>query len=302
MMRDSIKVHLESETKAAMDGISALQKDEHIESGSADDVGRQSRDSDNKQEPTVSEYVGKLMRQYTAGRKPLQFSLLEFRETKLRDNWVHVIREMVAAHKLHVQLGFGSSGRAVPRVDEPTGSSAEPEAQSDANSEDEERNREISETRTLNYSRSPFRNEPSPPLLAVAAHANIVRYRALRRVTKQRVSNCLLLFTSAERNSSLINWYTDSVRAYNKQSGRSWIERALAAIRENMDTNDRIYRVQDDEPFDVSKLGDAIGRFAELCSPLAECCNSSVTCSNGGILQRRFWQFWYALQLRSNGG
>lgn len=269
MMRDSIKVQLESATKAAMDGISALQKDDLVVSGSADEKGRYSRNSDNKQEPTLSEHVGKLMRQYTAGRKPLQFSLLEFRETKLRDNWVHLIREMVAAHKLHVQLGFGSSGRAVPRVDEPAISSAEPEPQNDANSEHEERNREISETRTLNYSRSPFRNEPSPPLLAVAAHANIVRYRALRRVTKQRVSKCLLLFTNAERNASLINWYTDSVRAYNNQSGRSWIERALAAIRENMDTNDRIYRVQDDEPFDVSKLGDAIGRFAELCSPLA---------------------------------
>lgn len=266
MMRDSFKMHLDSETKAAIDGITALQKDDPSESASSSNDRGKSKDGVSVHEATLSEDVGKLMRQYTAGRKPLQFSLLEFRETKHRDHWVHLIREMVAAHKLHVQLGFGSSGRAVPELERQESTDAQPT--NNGMLDTEEKIRDILESRSLNYTRSPFRNEPSPPLLAVAAHANIARYRALRSTTDGRVSRALLLFTDAERNAGLINWYTESVRAYNNQSGRSWIERALATIRENMDSNDRMYRVKDDEPFDVSKLGDAIGRFAELCSPL----------------------------------
>ncbi|CDF36017.1 unnamed protein product [Chondrus crispus] len=268
MMRDSFKVHLESEIKAAIDGISALKKDEPSGSTAGKDDRLPSRDGDGSKETTLSEHVGKLMRQYTAGRKPLQFSLLEFRETKHRDHWVHLIGEMVAAHKLHVQLGFGSSGRVVPKLEQPESSN---DSQPTVNTmlDNEEKIREILKSRSLNYTRSPFRNEPSPPLLAVAAHANIARYRALRLVTDERTSKSLLIFTDPERNAGLINWYTESVRAYNNQSGRSWIERALATIRDNMDSNDRMYRVQDDEPFDVSRLGEAIGRFADLCSPLA---------------------------------
>lgn len=272
MMRDCMRITLESEVKIAIDGVSAVVKEDE-EVDEQGEHGSKAHPSNNGNETTTSQHVGKLMKKFSSGRKPLVFSLLEFREKKRRDNWVNLVREMVAAHKLHAQLGFGSAGRMVRTVqmaprnaggididiieDQPDGEV------------DEKRNPEKERTVTLNYSRSPFRNEPSPPLLAVAAHSNIVRYRALRRVTEKRVSGSLLIFSRAERNVSLVNWYTDSVRAYESQSGRTWVERALSVIRDNMDSNERIYRIEDDEPFDVGKLGDAIGRFAELCAPLA---------------------------------
>eukprot|EP00177_Eucheuma_denticulatum_P001374 GFKZ01002496.1.p1 GENE.GFKZ01002496.1~~GFKZ01002496.1.p1 ORF type:complete len:904 (-),score=127.93 GFKZ01002496.1:977-3688(-) len=268
MMRDCIRVHLESESKAAMDGVSALQREPPADGDGMKDSQRD-KGRDNRQEPTLSEHVGNLMRKFNAGRKPLLFSLLEFRETKRRDNWVALTKELVAAHKMHVQLGFGSSGRAVPSVEAQESTDQARETNRESVTKENKQNRETDESKLLNYTRSPFRNEPSPPLLVVAAHANIVRYRALRRVTRKRVSNSLLLFSHVDQNSQIVGWYTDSVRAYHNDSGKSWIKRALAAIRENMDTNDRIYRAKDDEPFDVAVLGDAIGRFAELCSPLA---------------------------------
>lgn len=273
MMRDCIRITLESEAKAAMDGVSAMVNN-HEERKDKNDNAKDKKNGKanvNIRNETQSQYIGKLMRNFMAGRKPLLFSLLEFRETKRRDNWVNVVREMVAAHHLHVQLGFGSNGRSLRGLQQRAsvdGKTPE-QLQMDMSSDEElEGNKERSQTQSLNYTRSPFRNEPSPPLLAVAAYANVVRHRALRRVTHKRVSNALLVFSRAERNAGLVSWYTDSVRAYQSQSGRTWIERALAAIRENMDTNDRMYRVKDDEPFDVGKLGDAIGRFAELCAPL----------------------------------
>lgn len=266
MLRDCVKVHLESEAKAALDGVSPLVKEGSDEAVQRDQSGA---DSEGRQELTLSQHVGKLMKQFTASKKPLVFSLLEFRQTKRRDNWVNLIREMVAAHKLHVQLGFGSSGRAVPSLNEPRTSVADVGASSDGTSEDDAPKEDSSSSWSLNYTRSPFRNEPSAPLLVVAAHSNVARYRALRRVTSKHVSVSLLIFSRAERNTQLVNWYTDSVRSCDNQNKRTWIERAFAAIRENMDINNRIYQADDDEPFDVGKLGDSIGRFAELCSPLA---------------------------------
>lgn len=297
MMRDCVRIRLESEAKVAMDGVSAVVN-ESVPSkadGTTDKNSGGGRGSGDQEEEQVSQYIGKLMRQFMGGRKHLSFSLLEFREIKRRDNWVHLIREMSSAYKLHAQLGFGSAGRAVRDIhkrngmgagsglsdddedDDGTGASgADGGSPSDSKQNKEGKNGEgrkkVEKRRksfSLNYSRSPFRSEPSPPLLAVAAHSNIVRYRALRRVTQKRVSRALLVFSDEERNPALVNWYTDSVRAYQSQSGRTWIERALTAIRENMDTNDRMYRVQDDEPFDIGKLGDEIGRFAELCAPFA---------------------------------
>lgn len=271
MMRDCLKITLESEVKVAMDGISALPKEDSSDSKGNAQNGQQKKEPDAKREPTLSEHVGTLMRKFSSGRKPLMFSLMEFRETKRRDNWVKIVREIVAAHKLHVQLGFGSSGRAVPSVQslQVPSSDEVSHGEGETDSKENKKAQEMNKGRMLNYIRSPFRNEPSPPLLVVAAHGNIVRYRALRRVTRKRVTNSLLLFSHPDRNAQLINWYTDSVRAYDNRRGRSWIERALTAIRDNMDINDRMYRLQDDEPFDPAILGDAIGRFAELCSPVA---------------------------------
>lgn len=264
MMRDCIRIQLESEATAAMNGVSALPTERTDENGSKNNGSKR-----NEGELTLSEHVSVLMRKYSAGRKPLLFSLLEFRETRRRDNWVKLTRELVAAHKLHVELGLGSTGRAVPSLESRHSSPQGSRTNTDAENDKEQKKKETSEDQMLNYRRSPFRNEMSPPLLVVAAHGNIVRYRSLRRVTRKRVSPSLLLFSSPDRNAHLINWYIESVRAYVNQSGKSWVERALAAIRENMDTNDRMYRVEDEEPFDIAILGEAIGRFAELCAPAA---------------------------------
>ncbi|KAI0559419.1 PH-like protein [Gracilaria domingensis] len=263
MMRDSIEIKLETETKAARDGLLTLV--EKPEKGTKDNPYTSANDHE---EETMSQHVGKLTRHFMASKKPLVFSLLEFRETRKRDNWVRIISEMVAAHKLHIHLGFGGTGRAVPSIPQQDSTAKEDEIKE----EDTGNNGSASAPSKggpLNYLRSPFRHEPSPPLLAVAAHANIVRYRALRRVTGKRVSDSLIIFSFPDQRHQLINWYTESVRAHERQSGRTWIGRALAAIRENMEANDCLYQAKDSEPFDAGRLGDAIGTFAELCSPLA---------------------------------
>lgn len=256
MVRDCVMIHLETETKAALDGISALTREEEM------------KDSSDSQDLSTPQHRGKLMRRFTAGDKPLLFSSFEFRPAKRRDNWVNLIREMVAAHKLHVQLHFGNSGRAHPSIDPTTTSQQRRNGDNLSSEEGEKDSSKSTLFRMENYTYSPFRDEPAPPLLAIAAHSNIARYRALRRITNKTVSNALLIFSRRENNIEIVDWYADSVRAYNDRKGKSLFERALSIIRENMETNERIYRVQDDEPFDVGKLGDAIGRFAELCSPL----------------------------------
>eukprot|EP00178_Gracilaria_changii_P000306 TRINITY_DN1037_c0_g2_i1.p1 TRINITY_DN1037_c0_g2~~TRINITY_DN1037_c0_g2_i1.p1 ORF type:complete len:883 (-),score=120.97 TRINITY_DN1037_c0_g2_i1:2083-4731(-) len=260
MMRDSIEIKLETETRAARDGLLTLVE--------KPEKGTMNNPYDDHEEETLSQHVGKLTRQFMASKKPLVFSLLEFRETRKRDNWVRIISEMVAAHKLHIHLGFGGTGRAVPSIahDDSTANDDEIDKKNPKKSGDASA---PSKSGPLNYLRSPFRHEPSPPLLAVAAHANIVRYRALRRVTEKRVSDSLMIFSFPDQRHQLINWYTESVRAHERQSGRTWIGRALAAIRENMEANDCLYEAQDTEPFDAGRLGEAIGTFAELCSPLA---------------------------------
>ncbi|CAN8072245.1 unnamed protein product [Agarophyton chilense] len=264
MMRDSIEIKLETETRAARDGLLTLV--ETPERGTADNPYTS---ADDHEEETLSQYVGKLTRQFMSNKKPLVFSLLEFRETRKRDNWIRLILEMVAAHKLHIHLGFGSTGRAVPSIPQDDSATKNGEINEEGPSNGGGDASEPPKSGPPNYLRSPFRHEPSPPLFAVAAHANIVRYRALRRVTEKRASDSLMVFSRPDQKHQLINWYTESVRAHERQSGRTWIGRALAAIRENMEANDCLYQAQDAEPFDAGRLGDAIGRFAELCSPLA---------------------------------
>jgi hypothetical protein len=122
--------------------------------------------------------------------------------------------------------------------------------------------------RYLAYLMSPFRNEPPPPLLAVAAHANVVRYRSLKIVSGACNPVSVLVFSHADRCTASVNWYVESVRMHDNRSGRSWIERAMDAIRENMAINKRVYVADDDEPFDVARLGEGIGRLAELCTPV----------------------------------
>lgn len=268
MLRDSFEIKLETETRAARDGLLTVVRDEPEAEGTKSRSSAGSREEDRE---TMSQHVGRLMRHFMAARKPLVFSLLEFRETRKRDNWVRLISEMVAAHKLHIHLGFGSSGRAVPSIPQGADESSvnQDQKEEEPNSKKNESPNHSKSGKSLNYLRSPFRNEPSPPLLAVAAHSNIVRYRALRRVTQKSVTDSLMIFSFPDQKHQLINWYAESVRAHERQSGRTWIGRALAAIRENMEVNECLYQAQDTEPFDVGRLGDAIGRFAELCAPLA---------------------------------
>lgn len=211
---------------------------------------------------TMPQHIAEVMQQFTAGGKLLVFSLIEIRDTSRRDLWISVIQELVAAHRLHLQLGFGSSGRVVPDM------YADSEDPSDCQAWTTTEGSLIGTSSYMAYLSSPFRNEPPPPLLAVAAHANVVRYRAIRVIDGARVPKPLLVFSHAERCKAAVSWYVDSVREHDNRGGRSWIERAMDAIRENMELNKRVYVVKDDEPFDVARLGEGIGRLAELCTPV----------------------------------
>lgn len=302
LMRDCFTVKLSSETQAAMDGLSApattdggaLNKPDNGTDGqgrpdshSTTEGGASGKRNNGgppwagPETPTPT-HVKNLMRQFSGGGKPLVFSLIELRDTRRRDNWMAIIRELAQAHRLHVTLGFGSSGRVVPRL-----YSGEISAQGSSNPggiteigqglrADNDSGDNISSNGDsprkqdyMVYLMSPFRNEAPPPLLAVAAHANVLRYLALKSVKGARNPSALLVFSHAERSTRAVNWYVDSVRAHDDRAGRSWIERAMGAIRENMELNKRVYNVQDDEPFDVARLGEGIGRLAELCTPLA---------------------------------
>lgn len=230
---------------------------------------------------TLPQHVWTVMKQFTAGGKPLVFSLIEFRETTRRDHWMALIKEMAAAHRLHLKLGFGSLGRVAQKswnvVSE--GSSAlSPEClaidevsfgvKDNSPRQSSSDIGEIVSGSHFVYLTSPFRNEPPPPLLAVAAHANVVRYRAVKLVPGARNPTSLLVFSHPDRQTGPISWYVDAVRAHDSWAGRSWIERAMDAIRENMELNKRVYNVQDDEPFDVGRLGEGMGKLAHLCTPL----------------------------------
>jgi Plant protein of unknown function (DUF639) len=244
----------------------------------------------NGKETPLPQHVVSVMKQFTAGGKPLVFSLIEFRETTRRDHWMCIIKEMVASHRLHVKLGFGSSGRVArsaypsPSIEQSARSvrdNAEGNCHGDMHvggagdglQVDPER-RESScdglepSGECLVYLMSPFRNEPPPPLLAVAAHANVVRYRSLKVTSGARNPVSVLVFSRADMCPAAVNWYVDSVRAHDNRAGQSWIERAMDAIRENMEINKRVYVADDDEPFDVARLGEGIGRLAELCTPV----------------------------------
>ncbi len=268
LMRDCFEVRLTSETHAAMIGITGDQMQRASKPMQFNGVA-------NEKEP-LSQHIGNLMRQFTAGDKPLSFSLMEFRDTSRRDNWVVILQELVGAHKLHLRMGFGSTGRASSLGNrEPQHNMAgEEKATRIGESRSEEKASTDSPTSKssrvlINYLYSPFRNEPPTPLLVVAAHANIARYRALRNISRKREPQSLLLFSHADRHAGEVSWYVDSVRQYDDWSEKSWIERLVASIQENMEANNRVYGVHDDRPFDLSEFARSIGRFAELCSPLA---------------------------------
>lgn len=245
-----------------VDGAARLKSGNRIATSASQSSGSNSQEKRKEkgwgqEKPMPQHVAGEVMAQFTAGGKPLVFSLIEFRDTSRRDLWVYVIRELVAAHRLHIQLGFGSSGRVVP------------ETSHDIDDGDESTDVPNPGTSSyLTYLASPFCNEPQPPLLVVAAHSNVVRYRSIRIVDGARNPVSLLVFSRAEKCKTAVSWYVDSVREKDNRGGRSWIERATDAIRENMELNKRVYMVQDDEPFDVGRLGDGIGRLAELCTPL----------------------------------
>lgn len=265
LMRDCFEVRLKSDKDSAMAGITGSQ--------SSQGRPREHAKRNDSQAPTLSQHIGQIMLQFTAGDKPLSFSLMEFRVTTRRDNWVMLLRELVEAHKLHLKMNFGFTGRASPlenREQHPSHLNGVEEYVGAA--EDKSRKRKAVDVNALsrNYLSSPFRNEPPTPLLVIAAHANAARYRALRCVSSRaNKGSSLLMFSNANMHASEVNWYVDSVRRYDDWHEKSWIQRLLMSIQENMEANKRVYRVQDDRPFDLGLLAKSIGRFAELCSPMA---------------------------------
>jgi hypothetical protein len=270
-----------NEGMAVMDtveGEEVVGDDTRLDNGGQEGSGTEAWSSN---EIPLPQHVQNVMKQFTEGDKPLVFSFIELRDTRQRDLWRSVVKEMADAHRLHLQLGFGGSGRVIPKIysgvdpksigtlqvsavtaDTDGGSAAVGE------SLDSDRNGDGG-SGYMTYLMSPFRNEPPPPLLAVAANANVFRYCAIKEVSLARDPIGLLVFSHPERYSRSVTWYVDSVRTHDDRAGRSWIERAFGAIRENMELNKRVYHVQDDEPFDVARLGEGIGRLAELCTPAA---------------------------------
>jgi len=176
---------------------------------------------------------------------------------------------------------------------------------------------------------SPYEHDFSSPLLAVFAHVNCVRYRALRRATGRRSRRLLVFSNPAARLAGLgggggvtgnsgnggggggggggavapacvdgasrrrppadgstlipadawapnpateagaaVAWYLRSVRTVDGLGERSWVSRALSAIRENISVNVAMYEVRDDAPFDMATLGDNLSRLFELLAPL----------------------------------
>lgn len=215
-----------------------------------------------------------------------------------------------------------------------------------------------------NWPTSPYEHDVSSPLLAVFAHVNCVRTRALRRATGRR-SRRLLVFShpaarlagglavvgdaaggrgcghggigggvsvgadggavgSGALNGSVVEgdgggggggrgvpaaaaaagtvaipcdawepnpateagvavaWYLRSVRTVDGLGERSWVSRALSAIRENIQVNVAMYEARDDAPFDVATLGDNLSRLAELLSPVGALADAAA-----GLVQWR---------------
>lgn len=263
LFRECIGVRLDNETTTALYGLSISQntpaevsKGGKPRSGEISDSEDASRSGDvveehlYAQEPTIPVHVDHLMKRYTSGNKDLCFSMMELGDTKLRDHWIELIEEVIAAHKLHLKLGFGTSGRSLPPAHH------------------EESHKESAVMRH-SYRTSPFRHDVPPPLLAFTAHVNIVRYQGLLRICNSLECEKLLMFSHPEHHSRVINWYVESVKSYNGWRSSSWITRAVSAIKENIQINRHMYTLKDDEPFDVARLGEGIQRFAELIAPIA---------------------------------
>lgn len=273
LMRDCFEVFLNSEIQAALEGVTAATN------ASSASSTRRSHERNRSPFEYLPQHIGNIMRQFTSCDKPLSFSLMEFRDTSRRDNWVAILKELVSAYRLHIQMGFGATGRASP-LNLQQGSTSDSSgdavsASDDLDDDDADGQRYVSHQRSSSrirvsaYEFSPFRDEPPTPLLVVAAQANIARYRALRHVTKRRRPQTLLIFSYAERHTAKVNWYVDSVRKFDSWNEKSWIDRLVSSIRENISANQRVYRAQDEQPFDLRVLATSIGRLAELCEPLA---------------------------------
>ncbi|KAK1861471.1 hypothetical protein I4F81_004055 [Pyropia yezoensis] len=65
-----------------------------------------------------------------------------------------------------------------------------------------------------------------------------------------------------------VAWYLRSVRTVDGLGERSWVSRALSAIREKIQVNVAMYEARDDSPFDVATLGDNMLPLSELLPPL----------------------------------
>jgi len=292
LMRDVFELYLMSDSQSALKGITSVQKDTTNSNGHID-INSNTNNNNSRtrkkfnQDKLIPQHIEKNMQKFTNGDKPLIFSFSEFLDTAKRDKWVLILKEVIAAHKLHFSMQFGEEGRTSPLLR--TGSmpiTIAEEGQKGGNSPASrvitaEPRADLNDTIAYYYY-SPFQNEPSPPLLVIAAHANVARFHALKELVqggheKKKDGNganvtfpedICLLFSNANKHAAKIRWYVDSVRKHNRANDKSFIERLVNSIRSNIDANIRVYSANDDRPFDLQILATGIGRFADLCTPV----------------------------------
>ncbi len=252
LFRDVFEIILASETQSAKNGVTS--------SGSS-----VSRDGKSRRKESVPEHIEKIMKRFKNGRKPLVLSLMELGDGSKRDEWIIMIKEIVSAHELHRKMGFGNNGR----VSHNLGHQNEAEESEGDNEAARSSGLSRSGSGVLKFIHSPFRNEPRTPLLVIAAHVNVAWYRSFSVEFVRKNHYKILIFSNPRRHERRIKWFVESVQKHDGWKERSWIKRVLSAVQENIDTNERLYNANDIEPVSIPVLTNSIGRFAELCSPLA---------------------------------
>ena len=253
LLRDVFEVFLASETQAAIQGITSSN---YVTP----------RESHRKRKQSIPEHIEKIMKKFTSGVKPLVLSLLEVGDSAKRDEWVTIIQEIVCGHELHRRMGFGNSGRVSFAFQHRL--ETEDEISIEARRAELARSRQR-RSKSIDDVYSPFLNEPLTPLLVIAAHVNVARYKSFECELVRSNPHRLLIFSHPQLHKSKIKWFVDSVQKHDGWTERSWIKRVLSSVRENIDTNERLYNAHDFEPVSIPVLTTNIGRLAELCSPLA---------------------------------
>jgi len=286
LMRDCLQVHLEPEYKTALRGIYSRKSEvniaEHSLSGAgqgtgsaggneSDSSGGESPEDGIVFDPELAQAAIDVGRQFSNSAHPLVFSFMELNESKRRDQWLYSVQEMSAAYNVHNSVGFKEKAAGRVRSYSEFGLRVKLVVCMDWVDR-------ISSSRAIELE-SPFRNDPRVPLLALIAAMNVMRSQVLKEVTKRDAISSLFIFSrcagliSTERASSEAQdarrWYLDTVRTIRKQTTveSSWMERTVQAIQKNIEINNQVYKVEDEEPFDVGKFGEVCGRFWSLIKP-----------------------------------